>query len=93
MLKKHTGKLHLASVGRQHFSLFTASLIAMVPFFAISYLLNWSNTHQSTFIGVLHLAFVLLGSGLFYLIFAYALKISEVRAAKEFLGQRLKKSR
>jgi putative peptidoglycan lipid II flippase len=93
LLKKHTGKLHLASVGRQHFSLLTASLIAMLPFFAISYLLNWSNMHQSTFIGVLHLAFVLLGSGLFYLIFAYALKISEVRAAKEFLGQRLKKSR
>jgi putative peptidoglycan lipid II flippase len=93
LLKKHTGKLHLASVGRQHFSLLTASLIAMLPFFVISYLLNWADTHQSTLIGVLHLAFVLLGSGLFYLLFAYALKISEVRAAKEFLDQRLKKSR
>ena len=93
LLKKHTGKLHLASVGRQHFSLLTASLIAMLPFFVISYLLNWADTHQSTLIGVLHLVFVLLGSGLFYLLYAYALKISEVRAAKEFLGQRLKKSR
>ena len=93
LLKKHTGKLHLASVGRQHFSLLTASLIAMLPFFVISYLLNWADTHQSTLIGVLHLAFVLLGSGLFYLLYAYALKISEVRAAKEFLDQRLKKSR
>jgi putative peptidoglycan lipid II flippase len=93
LLKKHTGKLHLASVGRQHLSLLAASIVAMVPFFAISYLLDWSNTHQSTFIGVLHLAFVLLGSGLFYLLFAYVLKVSEVRAATEFLGNRLKKSR
>jgi len=93
LLKKHTGKLHLASVGRQHFSLLSASLVAMVPFFILSFLLDWSNTHQSTFIGVFHLAFVLLGSGIFYLLLAYALKISEVRAAKEFLVHRLKKSR
>jgi len=93
LLKKHTGKLELASAGRQHFSLLIASVMAMLPFFIISYLLDWVNTHQSTWIGVLRLALVLVGGGVLFLIFAYGLKVSEVRAAKEFLGQRLKKSR
>jgi hypothetical protein len=91
-LKKHTGKLELRAVGRQHLSLLLASLFAMLPFFVISYLLNWTNTHQSTFIGVLRLAFVLLSGGVLYLFFAYLLKISEVRAAQEFLVKRFKKT-
>jgi putative peptidoglycan lipid II flippase len=93
LLKKHTGKLQLASAGRQHFSLLIASAAAMLPFFVISYLFDWVNTHQSTWMGVLRLALVLVGGGVLFLIFAYALKVSEVRAAKEFLEQRLKKSR
>jgi putative peptidoglycan lipid II flippase len=93
LLKKHTGKLQLASAGRQHISLLIASLAAMLPFFVISYLFDWVDTHQSTWIGVLRLALVLLGGGVLFLIFSYALKVSEVRAAKEFLQLRLKKSR
>jgi putative peptidoglycan lipid II flippase len=93
LLKKHTGKLQLASAGRQHISLLIASIAAMLPFFVISYLFNWVDMHQSTWIGVLRLALVLLGGGVLFLIFSYALKVSEVRAAKEFLEQRLKKFR
>ena len=93
LLKKHTGKLELRSVGKQHLALFVAALVAMLPFYAISYSLNWTNAHQTTLLGVIHLAFVLVSGGALYLFFAYLFKISEVRAAQEFLSKRLKKSR
>lgn len=93
LLKKHTGKLEMRAVGKQHLLLLVASLFALLPFFAISYLFDWTSSHQSTFIGGLRLVFVLLAGGAFYLLFAYLLRVSEVRAAQEFLSQRLKKSR
>jgi putative peptidoglycan lipid II flippase len=43
LLKKHTGTLKMSQFAGQHARLYLASAIAMVPFFAIAFLLNWMN--------------------------------------------------
>ena len=93
LLKKHTGPLELSGVALQHTKLFLAAILAALPFFLISFSSDWVNTKQTTVAGVLHLSIALLGTGLLYLFFAYWLKVSELRDAKEFLTARLRNSR
>ncbi len=92
LLKKHTGKLELSQFAGQHARLYLASAIAMVPFFALAYFLNWMNDDAAPIIGVGRLFIVLIGSGAGFLIVAHALKITEITAMKEFaislLGKR-----
>jgi len=92
LLKKHTGKLELSQFAGQHARLYLASAIAMVPFFALAYFLNWMNDDAAPIIGVGRLLIVLIGSGAGFLIVAHALKITEITAMKEFaislLGKR-----
>ena len=92
LLKKHTGKLELSQFAGQHARLYLASAIAMVPFFALAYFLNWMNDDSAPIIGVGRLFIVLIGSGAGFLIVAHALKITEITAMKEFaislLGKR-----
>lgn len=93
LLKKHTGALELSGVVIQHFKLFVAAISAALPFFFISFVFDWINTEHTTLVGVLHLCVALLGTGLLYLLFAYWLKVSELRDGKEFLAARLHNSR
>jgi putative peptidoglycan lipid II flippase len=92
LLKKHTGTLKMSQFAGQHARLYLASAIAMVPFFAIAFLLNWMNDDAPPLIGVLRLLIVLVGSGGGFLLVAHALKITEITAMKEFaislLGKR-----
>lgn len=84
LLKKHTGVLEVSQFAGQHAKLYLASALAMLPFFALTYSLNWVNDDAQPVIGIARLAFVLLGSGAGFLAIAHALKINEIAAMREF---------
>ena len=93
LLKKHTGKLELSQFAGQHARLYLASALAMLPFFALAYFLNWINDDAQPALGIIRLLIVLLGSGAGYLAIAHALKITEITAIKEFAISLLSKRR
>ena len=84
LLGKHVGKFEYSYFLGQHLRLYLASFTAMLPFFALAYFLGWNNDDAKPLIGVLRLAFVLLGGGAGFLVIAHALKITEIATLKEF---------
>jgi putative peptidoglycan lipid II flippase len=94
LIKRHIGRLTLGDFAKQHGSLVLASLIAMVPFALLSYLLDWSGGGAPTLIRALRLALILGGSGVGYLFIAHKLKVAEIAGLREFatraLGRRSK---
>ena len=84
LLKKHVGRFEYSQFAGQHLRLYAASLLAMLPFFAIAYSLQWISDDASPLLGVLRLALVLLGSGTGFLLFAHAFKITEIATLREF---------
>lgn len=84
LLKKHVGRFEYSQFVGQHFRLYSASLLAMLPFFAISYYFQWISVDAQPFIGVLRLTFVLVGGGVSFLLLAHAFKITEIATLKEF---------
>jgi putative peptidoglycan lipid II flippase len=93
LLRKHTGSLEISQFMGQHARLYLASAIAMVPFFALAFFLNWMNDDAAPLIGVARLLVVLTGSGAGFLLVAHALKITEITAMKEFAISLLSKRR
>jgi putative peptidoglycan lipid II flippase len=83
LLKKHVGSFEYSQFAGQHLRLYAASLLAMLPFFAIAYSLQWISDDASPLLGVLRLALVLLGSGTGFLLFAHAFKITEIATLRE----------
>ena len=84
LLKKHVGRFEYSQFTGQHLRLYAASLLAMLPFFAIAYFLGWISDDAAPLLGVLRLAFVLLGSGAGFLLLAHAFKITEIATLREF---------
>ena len=93
LLKKHVGRFEYSHFVGQHLSLYSASLLAMLPFFAIAYYFNWISDDAQPFIGVLRLAFVLVGGGISFLLLAHAFKITEIATLKEFANSLFSKRR
>ena len=84
LLGKHIGKLEYSNFLGQHARLYLASFLAMLPFFAISYIFGWNNDDAQPLIGIMRLVVLLLGSGAGFLLIAHALKITEIATLKEF---------
>ena len=84
LLAKHVGKFEYSQFLGQHARLYLASLLAMLPFFAISYFFGWNNDDAKPLIGVARLALLLVGSGAGFLMIAHAFKITEIATLKEF---------
>ena len=84
LLKKHVGRFEYSQFAGQHLRLYAASLLAMLPFFAIAYFFGWISDDAAPLLGVLRLAFVLLGSGAGFLLLAHAFKITEIATLREF---------
>ena len=84
LLKKHIGRFEYSHFVGQHLRLYSASLLAMLPFFAIAYYFRWISDDAQPFIGVLRLALVLVGGGVSFLLLAHAFKITEIATLKEF---------
>jgi len=93
LLKKHVGSFGYSEFVGQHLRLYSASLLAMLPFFAIAYFLGWISDDAAPFIGVLRLAFILVGGGLSFLLLAHAFKITEIATLKEFANSLFSKRR
>jgi putative peptidoglycan lipid II flippase len=86
LLKRHIGKLALRDFAPQHFRLFLASLIAMVPLFAISIYFDWVGAKSSSGIRALELLFVMVISFIGFFFTARLLRIEEVSMGKELVA-------
>jgi putative peptidoglycan lipid II flippase len=86
LLRRHIGKLALRDFAPQHFRLFLASLIAMVPLFAISIYFDWVGANSSSGIRALELLFVMVISFIGFFFTARLLRIEEVSMGKELVA-------
>jgi putative peptidoglycan lipid II flippase len=93
LLKKHVGRLQVSEFASQHGRLLFASLIGMVPFFAISQYFNWAYDETTLVMRIVRLTFVLGGSGLAYLLCARAMKVSEIAGLRGFATSVLQRRR
>ena len=96
LLSKHVGKFQYSQFVGQHFRLYLASFISMLPFFALAYFLGWISDDARPIVGVFRLVLVLVGSGAGFLLMAHLFKITEIATFKEFaisLLRRRKSSR
>ena len=81
------GRLQVSEFAGQHGRLFAASLLGMLPFFAIAQYFGWAYEETTLTIRALRLALLLVGSGLAYLFCARALKVSEIAGLRAFATQ------
>ncbi|MEJ6606960.1 MAG: murein biosynthesis integral membrane protein MurJ [Candidatus Planktophila sp.] len=93
LLRRHIGRMNYSHFLGQHLRLYAASLLAMLPFFAITYLLNWNSDDAPALFGLLRLAFVLIGGGVTFVLIAHAFKITEMSTLKDFAVSLFKKRR
>ena len=93
LLKKHIGRLQVSDFAAQHGLLLIASLVGMLPFFAIAFYFDWVYDDASLALRAIRLLFILAGSGIAYLFIARALKVSEVSGLKGFAAATLRRRR
>ena len=91
LLSKHVGKFQYSQFVGQHFRLYLASFISMLPFFALAYFLGWISDDARPIVGVFRLVLVLVGSGAGFLLMAHLFKITEIATLKEFAISLLRK--
>jgi len=90
LLKKHTGVIQIREFIGQHGRLLSASLIAMLPVFAISQYFGWVGSDASDAIRVGQLLFVIVAGSVGYFFAAKALRISEVSGITALILRRNK---
>jgi putative peptidoglycan lipid II flippase len=93
LLKKHVGKLQISEFASQHGRLLVAALIGMLPFFALTQYFGWAYEETTLTIRGLRLVFVLIGSGVAYLLCAKLFKVSEIAGLRGFATSVLQRGR
>ena len=93
LLKRHIGPLRIREFASQHGRLLIASLIGMLPFFAIALIFDWFYDDAALPIRAVRLALLLGGSGLGYLLAAKAFKVSEIAGLRGFATSLLQRRR
>ena len=93
LLKRHIGPLRISEFASQHGRLLIASLIGMLPFFAIALIFDWIYDDASLPVRAVRLAILLGGSGLGYLLMAKAFKVSEIAGLRGFATSILRRRR
>jgi len=78
LLKKHTGRLALSEFIGQHFRLLIASLLAMLPLFAMTQYISWLNIEFSRAARAGELLVVMVVAFVAYIVGAKALGIEEI---------------
>jgi putative peptidoglycan lipid II flippase len=78
LLKKHTGRLVLSEFIGQHFRLLIASLLAMLPLFAMTQYISWLNIEFSRAARAGELLVVMVVAFVAYIVGAKALGIEEI---------------
>ena len=90
LIKRHVGLLRTRDFAGQHGKLLAASLVAALPFFALSQLLNWGSNDTSAGLRALRLLVVLAGTGVGYLILSHLFKVPEIHGLREFATSKVK---
>jgi putative peptidoglycan lipid II flippase len=93
LLKKHVGKLQVSEFASQHGRLLIASLLGMLPFFAIAQYFRWGYDEATLTVRALRLIFILGGSGIAYLLCAKLFKVSEIAGLRGFATSVLQRRR
>jgi putative peptidoglycan lipid II flippase len=93
LIKKHVGKFSVSEFARQHLLLGAASLLAMLPLFALSYYFNWVSDDAPLIIRALRLAFVLGSSGLLYLAMSHFFNVAEIHTLRDYVKKLLMRGR
>jgi putative peptidoglycan lipid II flippase len=91
LLSKHVGKFQYSQFVGQHFRLYLASFISMLPFFALAYFLGWVSDDARPIVGLFRLTLILVSSGAGFLLMAHLFKITEIATLKEFAISLLRK--
>ena len=90
LFKRHVGQIYVREFIGQHGRLLSASLIAMLPVFAISQFFGWVGSDASEVIRVAQLLFVIVTGSVGYFFAAKALRISEVSGITALILRRNK---
>ena len=83
LLKKHTGRLALSEFIGQHFRLLIASLLAMLPLFAMTQYISWLNIEFSRAARAGELLVVMVVAFVAYIVGAKALGIEEISMIRQ----------
>ena len=78
LLKKHVGKLALTEFMGQHIRLLTASLLAMLPLFAVTQYISWLDIDLSRAARAGELLIVMVVAFIAYILSAKLLKVEEI---------------
>ena len=93
LLRKHVGVLSIGSFVPHHLRVLGASLLAMIPVYAIVHFEEWSSVDTSVGIRAARLLFVMVVSGVGYLFAARAFKIEEISALAGFASGLIRRDR
>lgn len=85
LLVRHTGRIRIRDFLAQHTRLFIASLIAMLPLFAISQYFSWTTADSGTGTRFGELALIMAVGFIGYFAVARVMKVSEISVTGELL--------
>lgn len=85
LLVRHTGRIHLGDFSGQHMRLLIASLLAMLPLFAISRIFAWTDGDTSTFIRIGELLIIMVVSSIGYFSIAKLMHVEEIALTGELV--------
>lgn len=83
LLDRHTGRIRIGDFLGQHFRLFIASLLAMLPLFAISQYFGWTNSDSGGLVRVGELILVMAFGLTGYFFVARRIGVSEIAVSGE----------
>ena len=83
LIARHTGRIHILDFLGQHTRLFIASLLAMLPLFAVSQYFSWTNTNSTAFVRLLELSLIMVVGFVGYFFVARLIGVSEISITSE----------
>ena len=93
LLSRHTGRINFGDFSGQHNRLFVASLLAMLPLFALSQYLNWVSNDSTAPVRVAELGLVLLVSPVAYYFFSKFLGVGEITVMSAMVKGQFRRAR
>lgn len=96
LLARHTGRIRILDFLGQHTRLFVASLLAMLPLFAISQYFSWTNSNSTAFVRLAELSLIMVVGFVGYFFIAARIGVPEISTSGEMVRTqfaRLVKSR
>lgn len=88
LLRKHTGVMRLSEFGKQHFRLFLASVISMLPIYLLSRYLGWIGGDSTLLVRGGHLLIVMFLAAVGYFFTCKAFGIVEVTGIIDVIRRR-----